>query len=174
MAYCILFVLPPDSLVHYAKAALKPIPDRLQKSIIRQTRREASVKIHTLDLGELETTQESFQGDSTIKNFENPLARKIHTTTLPAQCLQLDRVWLVLDWWVLYGSVPGRLPSANNIAGLGSLTRDLICRKRDNYRGLLGFTIGNQWVFKGTSALSPVHSVSGTANDETGVVPRYL
>ena len=87
MAHRILLVLPPHSLTGFAKAALKTILGRLQKSIICQTRPEASLEIHTLDLSELETTKESFQGDSTIENSWNPLAGKFRTTTRPAQCL---------------------------------------------------------------------------------------
>jgi len=56
MAHRILLMHPPDPLTDRAKAALKPILGFLQKSIIHQTRIEASLKLHTLDLGELETT----------------------------------------------------------------------------------------------------------------------
>ena len=105
MAHRILLVLPPDSLTDFAKAALKPILGGLQKSIICQTRPEASSEIQTLELDELETTKESFQGDSTIENSWNPLAGKFHTTTQSAQCFQLDRVRLVLGCWPLSGPV---------------------------------------------------------------------
>jgi len=84
MAYRILLVLPPDPLTSRAKAAFKPIVGRLQKSIRCQIRLGASFEVHTLDLGELETTKESFQGDSTLEGSENPLAGKFCTTTEPA------------------------------------------------------------------------------------------
>ena len=74
MAHCVLFVLPPDPLANFAKAALKPTLCYLQKSMICQIRLEASSEVHTLDLGELETTKESSQGDSTTENPGNPLA----------------------------------------------------------------------------------------------------
>ena len=87
MAHRILLVLPPHPLTSCAKAALKPIVGHLQKSIICQIRLEASLEVHTLDLGELETTKESLQGDSTLEGYENPLAGEFCTTTQPAQCL---------------------------------------------------------------------------------------
>ena len=80
MAHRILLVPPPDPLANCAKAALKPILGHLQKTIICQTRLEASLEVHTLDLGELETTKESSKGNSTVKNYENPLAGKFRTT----------------------------------------------------------------------------------------------
>ena len=86
MAHCILLVLPPHPLTDFAKAALKTILGRLHKTIICETRHEASLEIHTLDLDELETTKKSFQGDSTIENSGDPLAGIFHTTTRPAQC----------------------------------------------------------------------------------------
>ena len=98
-------VLPPDPLANYAKAALKPILGHLKKPIICQTRLEASLEVHTLDLGELETTKEGPQGDPTIENSENPLAGEFRTTTQPAQRFQPDRVRLVLGRWLFSGPV---------------------------------------------------------------------
>ena len=81
MAHRILLVLPPDPLAIPAKATLKPILGHLQKAVICQTRLEPSLEVHALDLGELETTKESFQGDSTLENSGNPLAGEFRTTT---------------------------------------------------------------------------------------------
>ena len=81
MAYRILLILPPDPLAIRAEATLKSILGHLQKTIICQTRREASWELHSLDLGELETTKESFQGNSTLENSGNPLAGEFDTTT---------------------------------------------------------------------------------------------
>ena len=81
MAHRILLVPPPDPLTNCAKATLKPILGHLQKTIICQTRLEASLEVHTLGLGELETTKESFQGNTTLENSRNPLASKFRTTT---------------------------------------------------------------------------------------------
>ena len=81
MAHGILLVLPPNPLTDCAKATLKPILGHLQKTVICQTRREASWELHSLDLGELETTKESSQGNPTLKNSENPLAGEFRTTT---------------------------------------------------------------------------------------------
>jgi hypothetical protein len=81
MAHRILLVPPPDPLANCAKAALKPILNRLQKPIICQTRLEASLEVHTLDLGEPEATKESSQGDSILENSGNPLAGEFRTTT---------------------------------------------------------------------------------------------
>ena len=81
MAHCILLVLPPDPLPNWAEATLKPILDHLQKTVICQTRFEPSLEVHTLDLGELETTKESFQGNSTFENTGNPLAGEFRTAT---------------------------------------------------------------------------------------------
>ena len=81
MAHRILLVPPPDPLANCAEAALKPILGHLQKTIIRQTRLETSLEVHTLDLGELETTKESSQGNTTIENSGNPLAGEFRTTT---------------------------------------------------------------------------------------------
>ena len=165
MAHRILLVPPPHSLTDFAKAALKPILGRLQKSIICQTRPEASLEIHTLDLGELETTKEGFQGDSTIENSGNPLAGEFHTTAQLAQCFQLDWVWLVLGCWLLSGPImdsPDRLlPFADN-AGLVAChsprlrmpALDLVCG-----RVFLGFNIGHQQNFEG--ACSNIRSSSG-------------
>ena len=118
MAHRVLFILPPDPLSNCAKAALKPTLSYLQKSMICQIRLEASSEVHTLDLGELETTKESFQGDSTIENPGNPLAGEFCTATQPAQRFQPGGVSLVIDRWLLPWLVidsPGRLlPFANN------------------------------------------------------------
>ena len=81
MAHGILLVPPPDPLANRAKAALKSILCHLQKTVICQTRLETSLEVHTLDLDELETTKESFQGDSTLENSGNPLAGEFRTTT---------------------------------------------------------------------------------------------
>ena len=161
MAHCILLVLPPDPLANRAKAALEPILGHLQKTIICQRRLEASSEVHTLDLGELETTKESSQGDSTLENLGNPLAGGFRTTTHPTQCSQLDRVRLVLGRWLLSGLIinfPERLlPFVNDTgvvachsAKLRSPVLDLICGRRKRHRGFGGFRIGNQRIFKGT------------------------
>ena len=84
MAHSIFLVLPPDPLANRAKAALEPILGHLQKTIICQTSLEASSEIHTLDLGELEPTKESPQGDSILENSGDPLAGRFRTTTHPA------------------------------------------------------------------------------------------
>ena len=68
MAHRILLVLPPDPLANCAEAALKPVLGHLQKTMICQTKLEASWKFRALDLGELETTKESFQGNFTLEN----------------------------------------------------------------------------------------------------------
>ena len=81
MAHRVLLVPPPDPLANCAKAALKPVLGHLQKTIICQTRLEASLEVHTLNLGELETTKESSQGNFTLENPGNPLAGEFHTTT---------------------------------------------------------------------------------------------
>ena len=81
MAHRILLVLPPDPLADCAKAALKPILFHLQETIVCQTRPEASLEVHTLDLGEFETTKESPEGDFTLENPGNPLAGEFRTTT---------------------------------------------------------------------------------------------
>ena len=81
MAHCILLILPPDPLAHCAKAAFKPILGHLQETVVCQTRLEASLEFHTLDLGKLETTKESFQGNSTLENSGSPLAGEFRTAT---------------------------------------------------------------------------------------------
>ena len=81
MAHSILLVPPPDPLANCAKAALKSILGHLQKTVICQTRLETSLEVHTLDLGELETTKESFQGNTTLENSRNPLTGEFRTTT---------------------------------------------------------------------------------------------
>jgi hypothetical protein len=98
MAHRSLLVPPPDPLANCAKATLKPTLGHLQEPIICQTRLETSSEVHTLDLIELETTKEGFQGDSILENSVNPLTGKFRTSTKPAQRLQLD--------WVRF--VPGR------------------------------------------------------------------
>jgi hypothetical protein len=103
MAYHILLVLPPDPVANCAKATLKSTLGYLQKPIICQTRLEASLEVHTLNLIELEMTKESSQGDPILENSVNPLAGKFCTTTEPAQRFQLERVRLVLDCWLLSG-----------------------------------------------------------------------
>ena len=161
MAHGVLLVLPPDPLASCAKAALKPILGHLQKTIVCQTRLEASLEVHTLDLGELETTKESSEGNSAIENSENPLAGKFRTTTQPAQCFQHDRVRLVLGRWLLSGLIIdflGRLPPfmgntrlvAYHSAMLRLAVLDLICRRRKRNRGRLGISVGNQRVLEGT------------------------
>ena len=83
MAHRILLVLPPGPFANRAKAALEPILSCLQKTIICQRGLEASSEVHTLDLGELETTKESPQGDPTLENSGYPLAGRFRTTTHP-------------------------------------------------------------------------------------------
>ena len=68
-------------LTNCAKATLKPILGHLQKTMICQTKLEASWKFRALDLGVLETTKESFQGNFTLENPGNPLAGEFCTTT---------------------------------------------------------------------------------------------
>ena len=80
MAHRILLVRPPDPLANCAEATLKSILSHLQKTVICQTRLETSLEVHALDLGELETTKESSQGDSTLENSRNPLACEFRTT----------------------------------------------------------------------------------------------
>ena len=151
MAHCILLILP---LADRAKAALEPVLGYLQKAVICQRRLEASSEMHTLDFGELETTKESSQGDSTLKNSGNPLAGEFRTTTHPAQCFQLDRVRLVLGRWLLSGliiDIPERpLPftgdtelMACHSARLHSRVPGLICGGGKRHRGFWGFIIGN-------------------------------
>ena len=160
MAHCILLVLPPDPLANRAKAALEPILGHLQKTIICQRRLEASSEVHTLDLGELETTKESSQGDSTFENSGNPLACEFCTTTHPTQCFQLDRVRLVLDRRLLPGLIINfsarLLPFTSNTrlvachsVRLRPPVLDLICGRRKRHRGFWGFSIGNRRVLKG-------------------------
>ena len=81
MAHRIFLVLPPDPLANCAKAALKPILFRLQETIVCQTKLEASWELHTLGLGEVETTKERLQGNFTLENSGDPLASKFRTTT---------------------------------------------------------------------------------------------
>ena len=161
MAHRVLFILPPDPLANCAKAALKPTLCHLQKPIICSTRLEASSEVHTLDLGELETTKESSQSDSTVENSGNPLADKFRTAAQPTQRFQPGGVRLVIDCWLLPGLVidsPDRfLPFEDNTrlvachsARLRAPVFDLICGRRERHKGVLGFSIGNQRVFTGT------------------------
>jgi len=161
MAHRILLIHPPDPLIDSAKAALKPILELLQKSIICQTRLEASLELHILDLGELETTNQSFQSNSTLEDSGNPLAGEFRPATQPAQRFQLERIRLVLGCWLLSRLVidsPGRpLPFTGNTrlvachsARLPSPAIDLMCGRRVGYRCPLGFNTGNQRAFKGT------------------------
>jgi len=160
MAHRILLIHPPDPLTDRAKAALKPILDLLQKSIICQTRLEASLEFHPLDLGELETTNQSFQRNFTLEGSGNPLAGEFRPATQPAHRFQLKGVRFVLGCWLLSRLVidsPGRpLPFTGNTrlvachsAGLRSLAIDLMYGRRVGYRCLLGFNIGSQRAFKG-------------------------
>jgi len=169
MAHRILLVLPPHPLTDCAKAALKPIVGHLEKSIICQTRLEASSKVHTLNLGELQTTKETSQGYSALESSGDPLAGRLRTTTQPAQHFQLDRIRLVLSRWSPSGPVmdfPDRpLPSANNMglvacdsARLCLPALDLICVRREGHGGLLGLNIGNQRGFKGACLNIPSSS----------------
>ena len=80
MAHRVLLAPP---LANRTKAALEPILCHLQKTIICQRRLETALKVHTLNLGELETTKESSQGDSIFENPGDPSAGKFHTTTHP-------------------------------------------------------------------------------------------
>jgi len=157
MAHRILLVHPPDPLTNRAKTALKPILGLLQKSIICQTRIKASLELHILDLGELETTNQRFQRNATFEGSGNPLAGEFRPTTQPAQHFQLERIRLVLGCWLLSWLVidsPGRpFPFAGNMRLVAChSTRaaiDLMCGRRVGYRCLLGFNIGNQRDFKG-------------------------
>ena len=81
MAHRILLVSPRDPLAIRAKATLIPILCHLQKTVICQTRFKSSLEVHALDLGELETTKESIQGNSTLENSGNPLAGEFRTAT---------------------------------------------------------------------------------------------
>src|SRR5258706_1895696 len=161
MAHRILLVPPPDPLANRAKAAFEPILCYLQKTIICQTRLETSLEVHTVDLGKLETTKESPQGDSILENSGNPLAGEFHTTTPPTQFSQPDRVRLVFGRWLLSGLIINflarLLPFVSNTrlmachsARLRSPVLDLICERRKRHRGCWGFGIGNQRVLKGT------------------------
>jgi len=165
MPHCILLVLPPYPLADCAKAALKAVVGLLQKAIVCPTGLEAAWKVYALDLGELETANESLQSDSILEDCEHPLAGKVCTTTPPARGLQLDRIWPILGCWLLSGLVidPASRPglSANNpglvachSVGLCSMVLVAIqggkegCRHRCR-RSLLRFTIGSQRVTKG-------------------------
>ena len=169
MAHRILLVLPPHPLTSCAKTALKPTVGHLEKSIICQTRLEASLEAHTLDLGELQATKESSEGHSTNESSRNPLASKFHTTAQPAQRFQLDRVRLVLGCWPPSGPVmdfPDQsLPSANNMrlvargsARLCLPALDLICGRREGHGGPLVLNIGNQKGFNGACINIPSFS----------------
>ena len=157
MAHCILLVFP---LADRAKAALEPILGHLQKAVICQTRLEASSEMHTLNFGELETTKESSQGDSTPENSGDPLAGKFRTTTHPTQRFQLDWVRLVVGRWLLSGLIidfPERpLPFTGNIKlvachspRLHSPVLDLLCGRGKRHRNFGGFIIGNRGDLKG-------------------------
>jgi len=161
VAHCVLFVPPPDPLANCAKAALKPILGDLKKPMICQKRLEASYEVHILDLGKLEATKESSQGDPILENYGNPLTGELRTTTQPAQCFKFDRVELILGRWLLSGLVidsPDRLlPFVDNTglvarysAGLRSPMLVMICEGRERCRRPLRFSIGNQRDFKGT------------------------
>jgi len=172
MAHCILLILPPYPLTDCAKAALKAVIGLLQKTIVCPTGLEAAWKVHALDLGELETANESLQRDAIPEECENPLAGKVGTTTPTARGLQLDRIWLVLGCWLLARLVidppfrPG--PCANNpglvacySVGLCSLVLVVIQGRKEGRRhrcrrSLFGFTIGNQWVPKGLRLYSHI------------------
>ena len=157
MAHCVLFVPPPGPLANCAKAALKPVLGDLKKPMICQKRLEASQEVHILDLGKLEATKESSQGDPVLENYGNPLAGELRTTTQPAQCFKFDRVGLVLDRWLLSGLVidsPDRLLPFVDNTGLvacysAGLMLDLICGGRERRRRPLRLSIGNQRNFKG-------------------------
>jgi len=105
MTNCILLVLPPYSLTTCTKAALKPTLGLLQKAIIRQTGLEAARKVHALDLGQLETTNESVEGDSIFEHRGNPMTGEVGTTTQAAQGLQFARIGLILGYRLLSGLV---------------------------------------------------------------------
>ena len=158
MAHRILLILP---LADRAKAALEPALGYLQKAVICQRRLEASSEMHTLDFGELETTKESSQSDSTLENSGDPLTGKFRTTTHPTQCFQLDKVRLVLGRWLFSGliiDIPERpLPFTRNTelvachsARLHSRVLDLICGGGKRHRGFGGFIIGNRTILRGT------------------------
>jgi hypothetical protein len=105
MTHRILLVLPPYPLNDCAKTAHKHILSLLQKSIICPTRFEASLEVHALNFGELETTNQTFQGDPIFEDAGDPLTGEICATTQAAQRLQLDRIRLVLDRWLPSGLV---------------------------------------------------------------------
>ena len=165
MARSILLVLPPYPLIGCAKAALKAVVSLLQKAIVCPTGLEAAWKVHALDLGELETANESLQSDAILEDYENPLAGKVGTTAPPARGLQLDRIWLILGCWLLSGLVidplfrPGLCADNPGLVacysvGLCSLVLVVIQGRKEGHRhsrcrSLLGFTIGNQRVPKG-------------------------
>ena len=105
MTNCILLVLPPYSLTNCTKAAFKPILGLLQKAIIRQTGLEAARKVHARDLGQLETTNESAEGDPVFEHRENPLTGEVGTATQAARGLQFARIGLILRRRLLPGLV---------------------------------------------------------------------
>jgi len=165
MTHCILLVLPPYPLTDCAKAALKAIVDLLQKAIVCPTGLEAARKVHALNLGGLETANESLQSDANLEDCENPLAGKVGTTTPMARGLQLDRIWLILGCWLLSGLVidpPFRPGLCANNPGLVACYSVGLCslvlvvsqgrkegRRHRCRRSLFGFTTGNQRVPKG-------------------------
>jgi len=165
MPHCILLVLPPYPLTDCAKAALKIIVGLLQKAIVCPTGLETAWKVHALDLGELETANESRQSNSILEDCENPLAGEVGTTTPLATGLQLDRIWLILSCWLLAGLVIDPLPRPGLYAKnpglvachsmrLCSLVLVMIQGRREGRgqrcrRSLLRLIIGNQRVPKG-------------------------
>ena len=105
MANRIFLVFPPGPFIDYAKAALEAVIGLLKKAIIRQGALEATQKVHARDLGKHERTKKGIKSDTVPEDCGNPLAGKVGTATELAQDLQIGRVALVLDRWLLSRSV---------------------------------------------------------------------
>ena len=105
MADRILLVLPPNPLTDLAKATFEIVIGLLQKAIICPIGLESAREIHALNFGELETTDESVEGNPIFEDYGNPLACEIGTTTPPARGLQLDRIGLIFGRWLPSRSV---------------------------------------------------------------------
>ena len=105
MAHRILLVLPPSPLTNWANATFETVVGLLQEAVICAIGLESTRKIHVLNFGELETTDESFESNPIFEDYGDPLAGEISTTTPPARGLELDRIGLILSCWLLSGLV---------------------------------------------------------------------
>ena len=77
----ILLVLPPNPTIDCTKATFEALISALEKAVIHQRGPEAASKLHVLDFGERETTEECSLCHSVLEYRSDPLAGEVGTTT---------------------------------------------------------------------------------------------